>query len=67
MLKYTWTLDASAFFSFSFDRSASKTVEEYEDRIREAERSSCQAFSWPMLVSKSTAVEGCDLGFMAVT
>jgi hypothetical protein len=55
------------FFSFSFDRSASKTVEEYENRIREAERSSCQAFSWPMLVSKSTAVEDCDLGFVIVT
>jgi hypothetical protein len=55
------------FFSFSFDRSASKTGEEYENRIRKVERSTCQAFSWPMLVSKSTAVEDCDLGFVIVT
>jgi hypothetical protein len=55
------------FFSFSFDWSASKTGEEYENRIREAEHSSCQVFSWPMLVSKSTAVEDCDLGFVVVT
>jgi hypothetical protein len=54
-------------FSFSFDRSASKTGEEYENRTREAEQSSCQAFSWPMLISKSTAVENCDLGFVVVT
>jgi hypothetical protein len=55
------------FFFFFFDRSASKTVEEYENRIRKVERSTCQAFSWPMLVSKSTAVEDCDLGFVIVT
>jgi hypothetical protein len=68
MLKYTWTLDSSVFFlSFSFDRSAGKTGEGYENRIREAEHTSCWAFSWPMLVSKSTAVEDCDLGFVVIT
>ena len=68
MIKYIWTLGSSAFFlSFSSDRSSSKTGKEYENRIREAEQTSYQAFSWPMLVSESTAVEDCDLGFVVVT